>query len=330
MKLKQEEEIAKNIIQKHDDLNMQNLAKRSQMDAIENEPNEQLNFNKNGNSSNGSDLSPELIFANELAKETAKSSNKEMFDFDFVFNQSDNYKQNYYLRKFGTNKFDYENLIVDVKKSYIAGIVWNFYYYYKFCVSWSWFYPYYYAPLISDLCNFSTLVFDFVPSVPFRPFEQLMAVLPPYSAHALPNCFRPLMEEENSIIIDFYPDDFHVDLAGKRFAWLGEVILPFIDDDRLKKAFSFVEEKLTEEEKIRNSLGKSYLFYTSEKTLLVGKLEKIKLEEAFSLKHWLSDLTSDTSSVVASHYEPPNYVDHQSKLLNGLRLQKSDFYYTVI
>ena len=41
------------------------------------------------------------------------------------------------------------------------------------------------------------------------------------------------MLDQNSEIIDFYPKDFHVDLKGKRAAWLGEVILPFIDDKRI-------------------------------------------------------------------------------------------------
>ena len=40
------------------------------------------------------------------------------------------------------------------------------------------------------------------------------------------------MVEEDSEIVDFYPRDFHVDIKGKRFAWMGEVILPFIDEDR--------------------------------------------------------------------------------------------------
>jgi 5'-3' exoribonuclease 2 len=44
------------------------------------------------------------------------------------------------------------------------------------------------------------------------------------------------MLQDDSEIIDFYPLDFEVDLKGKKYAWLGEVILPFIDADRLLKA----------------------------------------------------------------------------------------------
>ena len=47
------------------------------------------------------------------------------------------------------------------------------------------------------------------------------------------------MLSEESEIIDYYPRDFFVDLKGKRFAWLGEVILPFIDEKRLVRAGIF-------------------------------------------------------------------------------------------
>ena len=41
------------------------------------------------------------------------------------------------------------------------------------------------------------------------------------------------MLDPNSEISDFYPKDFYVDLKGKTVSWLGEVILPFIDEKRL-------------------------------------------------------------------------------------------------
>lgn len=41
------------------------------------------------------------------------------------------------------------------------------------------------------------------------------------------------MHDEESELIDYYPKDFFVDLKGKKFAWLGEVVLPFIEENRL-------------------------------------------------------------------------------------------------
>ena len=70
-----------------------------------------------------------------------------------------------------------------------------------------------------------------------------MAVLSPKSSHAIPICLRRFMEDPESPIIDFYPSDFYTDTEGKKviiilikFAWMGEVILPFIDEKRLLDA----------------------------------------------------------------------------------------------
>ena len=35
-------------------------------------------------------------------------------------------------------------------------------------------------------------------------------------------------------VIDFYPEDFKIDLNGKKYAWQGVALLPFVDEVRLR------------------------------------------------------------------------------------------------
>jgi len=69
-----------------------------------------------------------------------------------------------------------------------------------------------------------------------------MGVFPTKTYYALPKCLQPLMLDLNSPICDYFPSEFVIDLVGKRFAWLGEVLLPFIDSKRLLDAMGNYEQ----------------------------------------------------------------------------------------
>ena len=75
------------------------------------------------------------------------------------------------------------------------------------------------------------------------------------------------MIDQKSVIIDFYPEDFQVDLNGKKQSWQGVALLPFVDEKRLKKALEAVYDKLSPEEKKRNTRGNDRFF--------VGKHHKL-------------------------------------------------------
>ena len=124
-------------------------------------------------------------------------------------------------------------------RSYVMGLCWVMKYYYDGCPSWKWYYPFHYAPFASDLKNIERFQRDcnsFELSTPFNPVEQLMAVLPSDSSHAIPKAAKWLMCDEESPIIDFYPKDVPVDPNGKAMPWLWVVLLPFIDEERLLAA----------------------------------------------------------------------------------------------
>eukprot|EP00977_Amphora_coffeiformis_P005165 scaffold1112_cov92-Amphora_coffeaeformis.AAC.1 len=153
-------------------------------------------------------------------------------------------------------------------RTYVMGLVWVMKYYYDGCPSWQFYFPFHYAPFASDLQNierFAKDVKSFQLGKPFNPVEQLMAVLPSDSAHAIPKAARWLMTDPESPIIDFYPKDVPVDPNGKAMPWLWVVLLPFIDEDRLLPALSSTIPKWAKEELLCNMRGldDAYLYVHS-------------------------------------------------------------------
>ncbi len=101
-------------------------------------------------------------------------------------------------------------------KHYVIGLQWVLKYYYQGVPSWGWYFPYHYAPFASDFNNIADAKCDFSEaSQPFNPFDQLMAVFPAASMQHVPRPWQRLMYEISSPIIDFYPEDFQVDLNGE-------------------------------------------------------------------------------------------------------------------
>ncbi|CAG8482069.1 11267_t:CDS:10 [Paraglomus occultum] len=148
----------------------------------------------------------------------------------------DKWKKDYYLTKMGLDYDDSEQMY-QLVRSYIEGLQW-------------------------DLVRFKDLKFEL--GQPFRPFEQLMGVLPEGSKTLLPIPLQDLMVNPNSPIIDFYPKDFDTDMNGKKADWEAVVKIPFIDEERLIEALKGKEHLLTKEEKKRNSFKESQRFVFDE------------------------------------------------------------------
>ncbi|KAI5135940.1 5'-3' Exoribonuclease 1 [Manis pentadactyla] len=168
--------------------------------------------------------------------------------FETEFRQ---YKRTYYMTKMGVDLVS-DGFLADQAACYIQAIQWILHYYYHGVQSWSWYYPYHYAPFLSDIHNISTLKIHFELGKPFKPFEQLLAVLPAASKNLLPTCYQYLMTSENSPILEYYPTDFKTDLNGKQQEWEAVVLIPFIDEKRLLEAMETCNDSLKNEERKRN------------------------------------------------------------------------------
>ena len=78
------------------------------------------------------------------------------------------------------------------------------------------------------------------------------------------------MKNPESQIIDMYPTDFAVDMNGKKFEWMGVVLLPFLDEERLHKALANVYDDLNEDERQRNKLGNNILMVSRKSKIYPG------------------------------------------------------------
>ncbi|KAJ7499209.1 exoribonuclease 2 [Mycena latifolia] len=212
------------------------------------------------------------------------------------------YKERYYAQKFPESLRD-PDLKKKVTKAYVEGIAWVLHYYYQGTPSWQWFYPYHFAPFAADFVDIKDMSITFTIGRPFKPFEQLMGVFPPESRKQIPTIFHSLMTDkrsplrgasnkENKEPVDIYPEEFLIDMNGKKMAWQGVALLPFIDQDMLlsamAKPFDFLppDERpsleldpdlpplgdneppytiyLTEEERTRNAWGNNVMFASDE------------------------------------------------------------------
>ncbi|XP_044298728.1 5'-3' exoribonuclease 2 [Varanus komodoensis] len=230
--------------------------------------------------------SPNTSFTSDDSPSPAGGIKRKAEDSDSEPEPDDNirlweagWKQRYYKNKFDVDASD-KKFRYKVVQAYVEGLCWVLRYYYQGCASWKWYYPFHYAPFASDFEGITDMLSDFEKGTkPFKPLEQLMGVFPAASGNFLPPTWRKLMTDPESSIIDFYPEDFAIDLNGKKYAWQGVALLPFVDERRLRAALAEVYPDLTPEENRRNSLGGDVLFIGKHHQLHDFVLEQYKTSE---------------------------------------------------
>ncbi|KAI0016208.1 exoribonuclease 1 [Xylariomycetidae sp. FL0641] len=191
----------------------------------------------------------------DLSSEDARASAQVKYKEKFL-----EWKDKYYTEKFEWAPEEKEAELTKLSENYVQGLQWVLFYYYRGVASWPWFYGYHYSPMTSDVTKGLKADLNFRLGQPFRPFEQLMGVLPDRSKKIVPPVYHDLMTDPNSPIIDFYPRDFELDMNGKKMEWEAVVKIPFIDEKRLLAAMAPKNELLTPAEKARNDFGVSLKF----------------------------------------------------------------------
>ena len=153
-------------------------------------------------------------------------------------------------------------------RKYLEGLQWVLFYYYRGIKSWRWYYPYHYAPMVSDFVDYKyeddfDKVFANDTSKPFDPFLSLIFILPAKSFNLLPSCYSAIPNE----LKDLFPEKFQIDYNGKHTPWESITLIPFLDEEMII-AVEKKHRKLSTEEEKRNSWGDSYMYYSD------GKKEK--------------------------------------------------------
>jgi hypothetical protein len=167
----------------------------------------------------------------------------------------------------------------------------------------------------------------------------------------LPEPFQTLMIEKESPILDFYPEEFHIDMNGKKMLWQGVALLPFIDQQRLLEAMATKYPELTDYEHQRNERGKDVILVGNKHPLfdyLEGLYGKKKAKEPVPIVAKRSkgiagavlpddtlpgttfdsplpsmpDIVND-ESISAYFFFPPQSTPHRSVLLPGAKPPRS-------
>ncbi|KAH8408891.1 hypothetical protein KR009_003363, partial [Drosophila setifemur] len=221
-----------------------------------------------------------------------------------------NYKRNYYRNKF---KDEPQADIIEVLgHHYVTALQWILDYYYRGVQSWDWYYPFHYAPFISDLRNVEQVKVGFQLGTPFLPFQQLLAVLPAASCSLLPFPYHDLMLKPSSPLAEFYPTEFESDLNGKKNDWEAVVLIPFIDEQRLIDAMRPCEDFLTDSERGRNRHGPMYQYNYSPQSqgplAAQPPLRALKHNYSTEVARWSSEIVVNLPHSVCA--ELPNAARH--------------------
>jgi 5'-3' exonuclease len=196
-----------------------------------------------------------------------------VYDIDIV-----KYRELYYNKKFK----EYES-ISKICYTYLEGMQWILSYYTKGVPCWDWYYPYHYAPFAYDISKLNWLsnksqslhrersynsimdkksfIYKFNnKSYPVLPFIQLLCVLPPSSSNLLPYPLNNLLTDKKSPLYKYCPEEYEIDLSGKRKEYEGVVNIPMMNVREVTNLYNLYKDKINVDELKRNKFGKVFYY----------------------------------------------------------------------
>lgn len=165
----------------------------------------------------------------------------------------------YYKRLFHTRMHD-SSVVLDACEQYMTGMEWTYRYYKRLARDSTWYYPYAYAPTMSDLANHMATargshralvdhwkehykVPTFLPD-----YIQLLCILPPESCPLLPKQLRGVMTDPAHGCTHMYPRKYPILTFLKTRLWECTPVLPPLDIPLLQKS---TQRLITHTEKLR-------------------------------------------------------------------------------
>jgi 5'-3' exonuclease len=186
-------------------------------------------------------------------------------DFQQVYGTDnyDEFKKNYY------NFFAPDIKLEDICYEYLKSLKFTLLYYLKDLPSWEYYYPFLIGPFASDLYEYlnnpknknviSKIKFE--KSEPFTPFEQLLMVLPKELGNLLPKVLDKEMNNPKSLIGQYYPNEYTLEiLKGEKFIYT-TVHLKKIDEKKIREVVKNNESKFTKDEKERNKISYEPIYF---------------------------------------------------------------------
>jgi len=172
--------------------------------------------------------------------------------------KQDEWKFRYYSHHYSVSEH-YDELVNDMSRCYLDGIIWVATYYFTKCEDWQWQYVYNHVPFVSDVAkyimsqpNIIKTSLSHKPSMPIM--TQLMSILPPQCSNLIPKSYRKLVNDINSPIIDMFPTSVKLDTMHKDQLWQCIPLIPTLDIERILLVTKDLE--LDKDEKIRNTSEK--------------------------------------------------------------------------